>query len=142
MINWYNNHMMKFSDIFFESKENLEVNFTVHNYIYGKSYTYFNPDKRINGKWGEGNAQITFNLQPHKPIYLFIHDPNFFLGTDHPSIFPGYFKKFEVKDIFGISFTLKLNCRRRTQLWKKNISLAWQNINFSTDLEGHVRCSI
>jgi len=102
-INWYNSRMMKFNDIFVESNENLELNFTVNNYIYGKSYTYFNPDKRINGKWGEGNSQLSFHLQPDIPIYLFIHDPNFFLGTDHPSIFPGYFKKIEVKSIFGIN---------------------------------------
>ena len=98
--------MMKFSDIFVESKENHELNFTVHNYMYGKSYTYFNPDRKINGEWGGGNAQITFHLQPDIPIYFFIHDPKFFLCTDHPSIFPGYIKKLEVRRTFGISFTL------------------------------------
>ena len=108
--------MMKFNDIFVESNENLELNFTVNNYIYGKSYTYFNPDKRMNGKWGEGNSQLAFHLQPDIPIYLFIHDPNFFLCTDHPSIFPGYFKKFKVRIFLEKGLTLKLNCRRQTQL--------------------------
>ena len=93
MINWYENQSDKLNDTLVEFEE---LHFKVKNYIYGKSYTYFNPDKKLSGKFHEG--KLLFHIHSNISVYIFIHDPNYFFGTYHPMIFPGFIKKFEVKN--------------------------------------------
>ena len=54
----------------------------------------YNPDQKLIGE--NAKRKMFFEIHPNMSIYLFIHDPKFFISTDHPLVFPGYFKKFEV----------------------------------------------
>ena len=97
MINWYESHRDKLNDTLVEFDEGFDLHVKVKNYVFGRSYTYFNPDKKLSGQFS-GGGKLLFKIHPNISLYIFIHDPNYFLGTYHPMIFPGLIKRFEVKN--------------------------------------------
>ena len=66
---------------------------TETNYTIGQIHTYNNPNllEAVNVKDGK-----MFLLYPNATYLLWVHDPNYFILTGRPLVFPGIFRKYKV----------------------------------------------
>ena len=65
----------------------------VYNYSLGQVQTYRYPNLLKAVNWEDGTA---FMLYPNASFYIWVHDPNYFILTGRPLVFPGIFKKYKV----------------------------------------------
>ena len=56
-----------------------------------KFYLYLNPKDKVDDR-----ITTYFVINPNEPYYIFITDPNYFLMTLRPGIFPGIVKLYQV----------------------------------------------
>ena len=74
----------------------------------GQIQTFINPNplEAISGKDGE-----VFLLNPNTSYQIWVHDPNYFILSGRPLIFPGIMKKYQVKSFLYSKIYFWLNVK-------------------------------